>query len=317
MKILSIGNFGTSWDGSICDEEHIAQALEGFDHEVIRWQREEVGDSYPRFFKPDFILVAQWDNYPGNFPISNDGKKWNNVSFLEMLKHTFKCPVVYWAFDYQDDQQDWHLQLVENADLYLSKRLADSRFPNWQWLSQDFAPLFLSPGQSPNLTKPIDVLFTGTYLPWATERNTILKAVDEKYNLVIHSVNPDQWKEQGFKNVNGPVMDEALPELIAHAKINLSIDHTIEAGYWSDRNAQIMACGGFVLFRYVDLSTAIFRNNIIYFHDTESCLKLIEYWLEHDGEREYIATHGASFARQNLTVMSRATDLLNIVGSIL
>ncbi len=28
MRILSIGNFGRSWDGSICDEEHIAKALE-------------------------------------------------------------------------------------------------------------------------------------------------------------------------------------------------------------------------------------------------------------------------------------------------
>ena len=28
MRCLFIGNFGTSWDSSICDEEHIAEALE-------------------------------------------------------------------------------------------------------------------------------------------------------------------------------------------------------------------------------------------------------------------------------------------------
>ena len=33
MKILSIGNFGHGWDGSICDEEHIAGALEELGHD--------------------------------------------------------------------------------------------------------------------------------------------------------------------------------------------------------------------------------------------------------------------------------------------
>jgi hypothetical protein len=41
VKILSIGNFlNPSWDGSIPDEEHIAQALESLGHEVVRVQRE-------------------------------------------------------------------------------------------------------------------------------------------------------------------------------------------------------------------------------------------------------------------------------------
>ena len=63
------------------------------------------------------------------------------------------------------------------------------------------------------LEMDIDVLFTGSYLPWATERNETLKAVDEKYNLVIHSVN--DWP--GFKNVRPPMMDDRLDK-IRHLK---------------------------------------------------------------------------------------------------
>lgn len=304
MRVLSIGNFlNPSWDGSIPDEEHIAQALEQLGHEVIRQQREERVYDH-RGVKFDFMLIAQWDGYA----------PW----MIESLRKGDGCPIVYWAFDYQADGQEWHERLVKGADLYLSKRIADSKYPNWQWLSQDFAPQFLDKFRDYHRTYSgtIDVLFTGTYLPWATERNETLKAVDEKFDLVIHSVNSEEWKKQGFKNVYGPLMDDALPELINKAKINLSIDHTLERGYWSDRNAQIIACGGFVLCRYVPLMEAIFRSNITYFHDIEDCLESIEFWLEHDEDREVIAAEAYGNSPY-FKVKERVADMLNIVRSIL
>lgn len=304
MRILSIGNFlSPSWDGSLPDEEHIAQALEELGHEVIRLQREE-------FVAPgihiannvqDFILIAQWDGYHPNT--------------IELLRSQNMCSVVYWAFDYQADGQEWHERLVSKADLYLSKRIADSKYPNWQWLSQDFAPKFLDK-HTGDIAQDIDVLFTGTYLPWAIERNEILKAVDNQFDLHIYSVNPAEWIEAGFKNVNGPMMDDALPRLIARAKINLSIDHTIERGYWSDRNAQIMACGGFVLFRHVPLSEAVFRDNIGYFYNTEDCLKQIDFYLDR-GVRYTIAGNGYEYAQEYLKVGNRVRDLLTIVQDVL
>lgn len=302
MRVLSIGNFTNGWDGSICDEEHIASALEELGHEVTRWQRGEIGTfNYPY----DIALIAQWDGY---------GPK-----LFEML-HNMTKTIVYWAFDYQAEGQEWHERLVAESDLYLSKRIADSKYPNWQWFSQDFAPAFLDkfhPGYENDGTpspvfKDIDVLFTGSYLPWATERNETLKAVDEKFNLVIHSVN--EWP--GFKDVRPPLMDLDLPELYARAKIVLSIDHTIEAGYWSDRNAQIMACGGFVLCRYVSPMESIFRRNISYFHNLEECLEMIDEWLVHE-DRELFADQGYRYAQENLKVINKAQELLAAVSELL
>lgn len=307
MKILSIGNFGTGWDGSICDEEHIAGALEELGHEVIRWQREDVGHAISRGGSYDFILVAQWDNYSGDM--------------LTNLKEISGSPIVYWAFDYQADGQIWHDYLIAESDLYLSKRIADSKYPNWQWLSQDFAPKFLDkyPEQRDDglwnepIKKDIDVLFTGSYLPWATERNATLKAVDEKFNLVIHSVNA--W--EGFKDVRPPIMDEGLPELYARAKVILSIDHTLEAGYWSDRNAQIMCCGGLVLFRYVPLSRSIFNDHIVYFHDVEDCLYRLEQLLERPQEDlTSVAEGGYRHAHEHMMVGDRVKDLITIVEGL-
>lgn len=287
IKILSIGNFlNPSWDGSIPDEEHIAGVLEDLGHEVTRQQREE------RVYGPyeggdvDFILIAQWDNY--------------NPFLREAFRKHTQAPIVYWAFDYQADGQEWHERLIKESDLYLSKRIADSKYPNWQWLSQDFAPSFLDKYPEP-IERDIDVLFTGSYLPWATERNETLKAVDEKYNLVIHSVN--EWP--GFKDQRGPIMDEELPGLYARAEVILSIDHTLEAGYWSDRNAQIMACGRRPLFRYVPLSEVRFKNRVTYFYNINDCLEKIDNWLDYP-------SMGSGFY-----VEDRVKDLLVIVESIL
>lgn len=297
MRILSIGNFGRGWDGSTCDEEHIAGALEELGHEVIRLQRETVRQIDVESI--DFILIAQWDGY--------------DETLLLDFKDIFECPIVYWAFDYQADGQEWHERLVKEADLYLSKRIADSKYPNWQWLSQDFAPKFLEhiPQYSLNREYDIDVLFTGSYLPWATERNETLKAVDEKFNLVIHSVN--EWP--GFKDVRPPIMDDGLPELYARAKVILSIDHTIEAGYWSDRNAQIMCCGRRPLFRYIPLSEATFHNYVDYFYSVDDCLVKIGQILSGTIIQDNLSSY--KYAQLNLKVIDRAQDLLTIVRGIL
>lgn len=298
MRILSIGNFGHGWDNSICDEEHIAQALEAAGHEVIRHQREE---SMEKPFDPDiaFTLIAQWDRY----------------NSLEI--ETLPKPLVYWAFDYQADGQQWHDNLILQSDLYLSKQIRDSKYPNWQWLSQDFAPSFLDKYRG-DVEQDIDVLFTGSYLPWATDRNETLRAVDEKFNLEIHSFTPDAWRAEGFKNVHGPAMDNELPYLIARARINLSVDlHTTERGYWSDRNAQIMACGGFVMFKYIPMSEARFGYNISYFHTIDECLNNIQYFLDVPEDRELLADLGYKYAQEHLDVSHRVHDLITIVSELL
>lgn len=296
MKILSIGNFfNPSWDGSQPDEEHIAGALERLGHEVYRWQRDGVLHAPAEMnFNPDFILVAQWYGYS---------------DILHVLIKEFRKPVIYWAFDYQADGQEWHERLIKSADLYLSKRIADSKYPNWQYLSQNFAPEFLDKPSNGSYLD-IDVLFTGSYLDFATERNETLKAVDENFNLVIHSVN--EWP--GFKDVRPPVMDAGLPELYNRAKVVLSIDHTLEAGYHSDRNAQIMCCGVKPLFRYVPLSEQTFHNYVDYFYSIDDCIAKIEHKLELPGMYDI---EPYNYAQANLKVKNRVEDLLTIVRGIL
>lgn len=318
MKVLIIGNFGHGWDGSICDEEHIAKALEDLGHTVVRYQREltqefnESSYKHPASLKGevDFTLIAQWNGYPEN------------------LVETLPKPVVYWAFDYQYNKtgdaqawEEWHYRLARESDLFLSKEMEHldayrAIGANFRWLPQDFAPDFLDKHTGPK-EEPLDVVFTGSHLPWSPERTKLLKAVDNEFNLHIFSVTPEQWRAEGFKNVNGPVMDHGLPELYSRAKINLSIDWKYSAGYWSDRNAQIMACGGFVLFRHVPMSEVVFRDNIGYFYNETDMLDRIDYWLRNPSERILKAHEGYAYAQSNLKVKNRVQDLLTIVEEYL
>lgn len=306
MRVLFIGNFyEPTWDTSISDENHIHDALEELGHKVKRLQR---GDTLPLTQgEPgafDFILVSQWDGY--------------SIEWLHTAKNYYMCPLVFWAYDFQEWGQQWCEDLVAEADLYLSKRIADSKYPNWQWLSQDFAPMFLdrhNPEGKKYEEREIDILFTGSYLPWATERNETIKSVDEKFNLVIHSVN--EWP--GLKDQRGPIMDQALPELYQNAKIVLAIDHTLEAGYWSDRSAQAMCCGSFVMQRYVPMMETHFPG-MTFFYNVEDCLKKIGEYLGSDMGQAKMAYNSAmdyKYAQEFLKVNQRVRDLLTIVESIL
>jgi hypothetical protein len=301
MKILVIGNFGTGWDGSVCDEKHIAEELKNLGHEVTELQREDAVEVQNGDYA--FILIAQWNGYGDHV--------------CEKLRNLYKCPVVYWAFDYQwDSNEAWHFEMAKEADLFLSKEMDHRRDyedmgANFRWLPQDFAPRFLWPPQEePKPEKQI--IFTGSYLPQAQFRTDVLKAIDEKYELDIFSVTPDQWKEQGLKNVNGPLMDEALSELYTKYKICLSVDWKVDAeGYWSDRNAQIMCCGGLVLFKYVPLSEIVFRDYVVYFDTIEDCLEKIDRILENNYIGKQYA--GMAYAQDNLKAANRVMDMLEIV----
>ncbi len=308
MRILSIGNFTTGWDGSICDEEHIAASLEQLGHEVFRLQRELMAsDGLAAANDPvgefDFILIAQWNGYA--------------ELLMTTLGANHFCPIVYWAFDYQADGQEWHERLVKRCDVYLSKPLSDAPKHNrWRWFSQDFGPNFLD-RHPEEVEKDIDILFTGSAVPWG-DRNELVASINANAPrpLTVHSVTAGQWKDLGIEQSNGPIMDHGLPELYARAKIVLSIDHTHTAGYWSDRNFQAMLTGAFVLFQHTPMSESVFGSGVAYFYDKNDCLEKIRHYLDNPAERNQIAQVGYQLAHARGKAVHRAHELLILVKSI-
>lgn len=299
MVLLTLGNFTTGWDGSICDELHIARAFKDLGWEVYPVQREEWHELPD--VKPDIILIAQWSGF--------------SDLTIRSLREKYQAPIVYWAFDYHGtNHSSWHLELAKGADLFLSKELDNQDYYrqkgcNFQWFSQDFAPEFLDRYVG-LIDKKYDILFTGSYIPHATWRNDLMKKIDDKFELHIFSVTPNQWKQAGFNNTYGPVMDHGLPELYAKAKINLSVDWKQADGYWSDRVAQILCCDGYVLNKYVPMQENIFYDYIDYFHSIEGCLQDIEAILNNES---WLLADGYEFAHAHLKVNSKVKNLINML----
>lgn len=299
MKILIIGNFNNpSWDGSIPDEKHIAVALRNLGHDVCEWQREDI-NNYPEPQTFDFILISQWSGYPKNF--------------AKNTKEFYRSPVIYWAFDYQfASHEDWHFEMAKEADMFLSPEMGHQdeyrkMGVNFRWFPQSFAPDFLDRVKT---EKIYDVTFTGS-LSGSQRRYEVLKAVNDNFDLHVFTTTPQAFN--GFKNIHSAVLDYDLPELVAQSKINLSVDSFHVEGSWSDRNAQIMACGGFVLFKYVPFSENMFHDYVEYFNTTDECLEKIKYYLEHDKERELIANRAFNYAQERLTATGRVKDLLTLI----
>jgi len=293
-KILFLGNFtGRAWDGSVTDENHIADALETLGHKVYRIQREawKIMD----IPEVDFTLIAKWQSY-------------GDISSLPK-------PILYWCFDYMHEE-DWHLSLIKSATLYLGKEISKKAYYEqlgtpFHWLPQDFTPESMDKFPD-KVKKKYDVVFTGSYIPHAEWRNELLKKIDKKFDLHIFSANTQDWSIKDFKNVHPAILDDNYPELIAQTKINISCDWVIDTGYWSDRMAQIMACEGFVLNKYIPMQEVIYKDYPVYFKTIDECMEKIGYYLDHEEERTRIAKKGYQFATHNLKVSNRVKDLLTI-----
>lgn len=301
-NIAVIGNFGTSWDGSIPDESHIADCLTVLGYNVTTTQRgEEVNPN-----EQDLIVVAQWNGY---------GK-----DFILNLKKKHKCPVVYWAFDYQfSAHEDWHFEMAEQADLFLSPEMGhkeeyEERGVKFRWLPQAFSPMFLENLNDPTIIKEYEVIFTGTYLPQCQFRTDVLKAVNEKYTLDVFSVTADAWKQQGIDRVHPAVVDHDLPSLYSKSKVVLSVDlFPGVMGSWSDRNSQAMACGALVVYKYAPLSEEEFGDGVVYFNTIDECLSRINFVLKNPDIANEIARNGHFIARTKLMAIHRVKNLITIV----
>jgi hypothetical protein len=294
-KVMIFGNFETGWDGSICDERHIGEAFKKLGWEVFPVQR-ECWDDLPDV-QPDFILIAQWNGYGDDF--------------LPKLRVKYKVPQVYWAFDYQwDSNEDWHFHMATQVDLFLSKEMDhkedyEKMGANFYWFPQDFGPDNLDKYLLP-LDKKYDVVFTGTYLPQATFRNELLKAVDDSFDLHIFSVTKQAWIDAGFKNVHDAIVDDGLPELYKQARVNISVDWKQADGYWSDRLAQIMMCGGTVINKFVPGQELMYPT-VNHFNTIPQCLRMISIFLS----VPYISATAAKVDYEYAHKRFRAIDRVN------
>lgn len=139
-----------------------------------------------------------------------------------------------------------------------------------------------------------DVAFIGK--PNTPERAEFMQLLAKKFDLKLWGSG---WEKYSLSVGAKDVYAAEYRQICAGSKIMLgwNIDPTIEL-YFSNRTWYTLGCGGFLLTAYSPSLEEIFGRGreLDWFETLEECCEKIEYYLQHDEERQKIARAGYQLA---------------------
>jgi hypothetical protein len=294
-KILFIGDLALPWYSGV----HWASSFEKLGIEVVRLPEHLATDDKIRALCKehtfDFILVSK-----------HFGSVW---SMSELKKHGV---VILWTLDlYFGLKRETELQRdIWQADIVLSPDGGnEEKFKklgiNHHWIK----PAVYSEEMSLlDREKKHDVIFVGTYHSYLKEwpyRKKLIEWLRITYGKKFELFPQD-------KVIRG----EELNELYASTKVVVG-DSVYSPKYWSDRIYETVGRGGFIIHPRIDGMDL--KDGLHYvgynYGDFNALKKKIDYYLEHDREREKIREEGFKFVKDNDTYLNRCQEVLDIYDS--
>jgi spore maturation protein CgeB len=320
MKIL------LSMPNDSFSNNYIINALQDMGHEVFfidhRKYLEHCHKVVPQFLKHekiDMMLVL--------FLVPT---KTYNVDYLRQLKANFpNVKYVSWIYDATidgkrcDENKDF-VDIVREYDCFFTvcRGQVESfkkQGVNAHFLREGFDHYTLSFGNS--LEKKYDVSFIGQIGHGLVhkERLPILKRITQKYSKSIIYGPIYTEDEEIFKHHSKrPTFNDVEhSRIVGQTKINLGISGWPDIdGYFSARNYRIMGSGGFLLANKSKGIEEVFedKRDIVLYSDTTECIKLIDYYLEHEEERIEIAKNGYKKVRENFSFVHSFEKMFAITG---
>jgi len=120
----------------------------------------------------------------------------------------------------------------------------------------------------------------------------------------------------GWPGADGNLMKSQYEEnnIYNRAKIGISISHFCIDRYFSDRLIRSMGSGCFTLSHYYPGIERDFEigGHLDVFHNLDELKEKINYYLEHDFERNVIAMVGYNYVRRHFTTKNMVDDILRI-----
>lgn len=325
MRITFLGNFGVEYSS----ETHHKKSLESLGHEVIALQETQAGSEtiLDEAMNSDMFVWVHTHGWqtPGNMSIE---------TVLKYLKKA-NIPTVTYHLDL------W-LGLQRQADLgkdavYRSIEhffTCDKQMADWFNENTQVKGHYLPAGvfadevyMAPSSGYKHDIIFVGSkgYHPEWPYRPKLINWLQETYK--------DRFAHYGGDGL-GVVRGEALNQLYADTKIaigdslSLNFDYPY---YWSDRLYECAGRGGFQIFPQIqgiqkeyetydfkvddggfwDKSPAPIELVTYPLNDFTVLKQRIDYFLEHDKEREEIRKNGFERTKKDHTYANRWQTILN------
>lgn len=311
MKIVYVGNF----DPPHSTENDVAIALRNNGHSVMQWQEDKVNwKRFPqalKMFQGEDMLL--WTRTPGLDVADPDDQR------DALVKIRVHIPVVcfhldlFWGLTARNDREQWvrEAPYFQDTDIIFSTDGGHDQ----QWADAGVEHVWMPPAVAQKHTTTVgrvdpkwraQVAFVGSwkdYHPEWTHRKHLVQMVASRYR-------------QRFRAWEGHVRGQDLVDLYATVPILLGDSCMLGEKYWSDRIAETLGRGGFLLHPdtpglrdYYPIGTLVTWP----LNDFKELFYLIDHYLQHGDERDTIAQAGKQHVIANHTYEHRMTAMIEVL----
>jgi hypothetical protein len=310
-KIVFLGNFRFDFSS----ETHHVKSLESLGHRVVKLQEKKATDQeiLNAAMQSDLFIWVHthgWET-PGNFGMERvlSRLKANNVPTM-----TYHLDLWFGLERQKDLDKD---PIYSNIGHFFT---VDKQMAEWFNSNTSVIGHYMPAGvfgeectYTPT-TKKLDVIFVGSkgYHPEWPYRPKLIDWLTGTYRRNFRHYGGD-----GIKALRG----EDLNTLYAMTKVvvgdTLCPDFKYES-YWSDRVYETLGRGGFIIHPYIKGMEKEFKDKehlVFYeYNNFNQLKKLIDYYLEHEEEREAIRLAGHNLVKNNYTYKHRWQSILKELG---
>lgn len=277
-----------------------------------------------RSFKPDLIMTAGWTQIHVQ----------EKMKALAKLTKKYKIKHVYWATEDPIWTEEWSLPLIKLIDPDCIFTISRETIPLYHQLG--YKAEYLQWGCHPYFhrqtipqsqyqadisivaTAPTDIdSYRGESF-----RILLEPLLYKNYNLKIYGGG---WEDSNYlekigvqvpeKYLHGELDFDLTNEIYSSSKIMLGFQNNVKER--TQRTVEILSAKGFLLAPKTEAieSTFTHKEHLIVSSSPEETLELVDYYLEHDDERQAIALKGQQEVHLNHHYREKAAQILDAVTS--
>jgi spore maturation protein CgeB len=311
-NIVFLGNFRVDYT----TESHHVKTLQSMGHKVIKLQETEAKSEeiLSTAKKSDLFIWVHTHGWktPGRLTMSNVLKQLKNEKIPTMTYHLD----LWFGLKRQKD--------LSSDPVY--KEIGhfftvDSKMADWFNKKTNVKGHYIPAGvfdkeatYKPTKTLSHEVVFVGSkrYHPEWKYRSQLIDWLQSTYNKRF-----EHWGNDGIKTIRG----KNLNHLYASTKIVVGdtlCPNFSYPDYWSDRVYETLGRGGFIIHPYISGMEKEFtdKEHLVFYEykNFKQLKELIDYYLEHDEERERIRVSGHNLVKEKYTYKNRWEQILKELG---